>query len=321
MAKLRRTSVASKSTRHLALEMRLVRKELSVAVQRHEQQAEELRASNEELQVMNEELQVMNGELQRARDELEMRVQERTRELAGANASLDQEVRVRREAEDRIRGLLRQLITVQEDERRRIARDLHDHLGQQTAALRLKLEAVRSASGRHRLPDALDATNQVLSTLDRDLDFFTRELRPPMLDDLGLVIALRNFVNEWSSSFGIPAEFHTRGMDEVRLPLDAETGLYRIAQEALNNIHKHANATRVTVMLDRRGPEARLVIEDNGRGFDRGGGVLGGPDRGIGLIGMSERAGLIGGTLDIETSPGSGTAIFVRMPVTQAART
>src|SRR5262245_24170852 len=123
---------AARSRRRIQGQMSLIQEQLRASIERYERQAEALRASNEELQVMNEELQVLNEELEHSRNQLETRVDERTSELAKAIASLDQEVRVRREAEDRIRGLLRKLITIQEDERGRIARDLHDHLGQQT---------------------------------------------------------------------------------------------------------------------------------------------------------------------------------------------
>jgi len=252
--------------------------------------------------------------LQAAHTELESRVEQRTSELASAKASLDSELHERRQAEDRVRALLGRLMTVQEDERRRIARDLHDHLGQQVAGLSLSMQALESSAQegdglRVRVRDA----QAVIARLDRDLDFFTWELRPPVLDDLGVAIALEHFVREWSKNFGIRSQFHARGFTTARLARDVETSLYRIAQEALNNIYKHATANSVAVLLERRGDEAVLVVEDDGQGFDRTK-LTGSSETGIGLIGMDERASLVGGTLEIETAPGRGTTVFVRVP-------
>jgi two-component system, chemotaxis family, CheB/CheR fusion protein len=253
--------------------------------------------------------------LRSAQVELESRVEQRTSELADANASLDSELRERRQAEERVRALLGRLMTVQEDERRRIARDLHDHLGQQVAGLSLSMQALETlVHERDDLRKRVQDAQAVIGKLDRDLDFFTWELRPPVLDDLGVPIALEHFVREWSRNFGIRSEFHTRGFEKARLTREIETSLYRIAQEALNNIYKHAQAERVAVLLERRGQEVVLVIEDDGRGFDRSRATTN-TETAIGLIGMDERASLVGGTLEIETEVGRGTTVFVRIPL------
>jgi two-component system CheB/CheR fusion protein len=252
-------------------------------------------------------------ELARVHAETEARVHERTEYLTMANEALDAELRDQRQVEEQIRGLIRRLITVQEDERRRIARDLHDHLGQQVAGLGLKLDALARQS-EMPLREVIEDLRTTVGQLDRDLDFFTWELRPAALDDLGLVVTLKNFVDEWSKEFSIPAEFHARGLDDLRLPYEIETNLYRIGQEALNNVYKHARASRVGVMLERRDDRVVLVIEDDGTGFDRAD-VAGRAARGIGLLGMEERAALIGGTVEFETSPGHGTTVFVRVPL------
>jgi signal transduction histidine kinase len=139
------------------------------------------------------------------------------------------------------------------------------------------------------------------------------ELRPAGLDDLGLVVAVGNFVAEWSRIFGIVAEFHSRGLDDQRLTSETEINLYRIAQEALNNVYKHAQATAVSVILERRGNDVLLVIEDDGGGF-----IFPPPNsvpRGMGLLGMRERAALSGGTADIESELRKGTTVFVRVPL------
>jgi PAS domain S-box-containing protein len=258
--------------------------------------------------------------LQRAHNQLEQRVRERTNALASANRALDLELRERRQADERIRGLMERLITVQEDERRRIARDLHDHLGQQVAGLSLKLQSVdHSLRSGHPESAVLADLYALIAKLDQDLDFLAWELRPPALDDLGLVVTLGNFVDEWSRNFGVPADFHTRGLDGIRMPYEIETNLYRVAQEALNNIYKHAAARRVGVMLERRDAHVVLVIEDDGKGFASAGSRMDNRDRGLGLLGMHERAALLGGSLDIETSPDTGTTVFVQVPLQVAS--
>jgi two-component system CheB/CheR fusion protein len=253
--------------------------------------------------------------LQHANDELDRRVQERTRELADANASLDSELRERRGAEEHVRRLMTQLVTIQEDERRRVARDLHDHLGQQITALRLTLESIKPHSPVGTpITTKLDEATALTERLDRDLDFVTAELRPPALDELGLPSALSQYVTEWSRNAGVAAQFQSSGLKEARLVRDVETNLYRIAQEALNNIYKHAKAGRVDVFLGRRDDLVVLVIEDDGHGFDQAETERDDPQRGFGLVGMRERATLIRGQLEIETTPDKGTSVFVTVP-------
>jgi two-component system, chemotaxis family, CheB/CheR fusion protein len=258
--------------------------------------------------------------LRRTRDEMELRVKERTGDLQTANDALRNEVTERRIAAERARGLLRRIITAQEDERSRIARNLHDHLGQQLTALRLKLETVKDRGGnRTELNQAVEQAQIIAEQLDIDVDFLSWELRPVSLDRLPLVTALSDFVHEWSKHFDIPAEFHTSDMEIGRFPENIETNLYRIAQEALNNIYKHAQATRVDVIFERREDHIVLIIEDNGQGFDINRiAVHSGEEKEMGLIGMRERAALVGGTLEIESQPGDGTTIIVRAPISSA---
>ncbi|MDX6693479.1 MAG: two-component system, chemotaxis family, CheB/CheR fusion protein [Blastocatellia bacterium] len=252
--------------------------------------------------------------LRRAHEELERRVAERTRELAEANEALRSENVERRRIEKARLQLLRQLVRVQDDERRRIARDIHDHLGQQSTALRLKLESLKTLCLQHEeLCEPVAQTQEIAARLDADVDFLAWELRPAALDDLGLAPALANFVKEWSKHYGITADSHTTGMDDERPSPEVEINLYRIAQEALNNTYKHAQASRVDVLLERRDHSVVLIIEDNGIGFDPNDNAEG--DRGLGLLGMRERAALVGGTLEIEATPNQGTTIFARVPL------
>jgi two-component system CheB/CheR fusion protein len=254
-------------------------------------------------------------ELRRAHEALEQRVEERTRELAEINEALRVENAERRQIEKSRLQLLRQLVRTQEDERRRIARDIHDHLGQQSTALRLNLEALKEQClAYEELCEPIAQTQMIAARLDADVDFLAWELRPASLDDLGLAAALANYVKDWSRHFQIPAQYHSTGLDKERPSPETEISLYRIAQEALNNTYKHAHAKRVDVLLERRNDHVALIIEDDGVGFN--------PDeaaetqQGLGLLGMRERAGLVGGTLEIESSSDEGTTIFARVPVT-----
>jgi signal transduction histidine kinase len=157
----------------------------------------------------------------------------------------------------------------------------------------------------------VDSIETIAQRLDRDVDHLVWELRPTALDDLGLRAALANYIQDWSARVGIAAKLHTSGLLDERLPADTETALYRIAQEALTNVAKHARAANVDVILERRADTVLLIIEDDGVGFDPAG--AGGGDRGVGLLGMQERAGLVGAMLEIESAAGKGTTVLVRM--------
>jgi signal transduction histidine kinase len=256
--------------------------------------------------------------LRNAHDEMEARVGERTDELRNTVEAMLAEVKERRAAEEHARNLVGQLVTAQEDERRRISRDLHDQLGQQLTALRLKLAAMREECDQDETARSRIQEVQALAErIDSEVDFLAWELRPTALDDLGLTAALVNFVNEWSGHYHIPAEAHVAGFGSggLRLSPQAETCLYRITQEALNNVYKHAQAARVSVLLERRGPDAVLIVEDDGVGFDASEAPVWEGGRGLGLVGMRERAALLGGSVEVETGPGKGLTVFARVPV------
>jgi len=240
--------------------------------------------------------------LQRLNDALETRVHERTADLE--RAIVEQE-----SAKRTVTELLRRLVDAQEDERRRIARDLHDHLGQQVTALRLALERIEKPSANQTdrgVSQALEMTQEI----GRTVDFLAWELRPAALDELGLGAALPRFVAEWSSHTGVRGEFRNNGFEAGQLPHDADVAFYRIVQEALNNVAKHAHASRVDILLTARDGQVVLVVEDDGVGFDPSDETAGGG--GFGLAGMRERAALVDATVQIESAPGRGTAIFIR---------
>jgi two-component system CheB/CheR fusion protein len=246
--------------------------------------------------------------LQRATSQLELRVHERTAELRS-------EVTRSAEAQERVTMLLRRLVTAQEDERRRIARDLHDHLGQQLTALRMTLERHReqcaAGDGIVDIDRALAAAREI----DAAVDFLAWELRPAALDDLGLAKALPRYLEEWSAHCGVTAHYHETGAGPT-LSRDAEVVFYRVAQESLNNVLKHAHASRVDVLLERRDSVVTLVIEDDGIGFDPADALV--RENGVGLAGMQERAALIDASLQIESAPGKGTTMYLKWVETAA---
>lgn len=246
------------------------------------------------------------------RDKAFLNEQRRSTELVG-------EVNERIAAEARVKTLLERLVTAQEEERRRIARNLHDHLGQQLTALRLTLGSMReepevNAELRRRLTMAED----IVARLDRDVDLLAWDLRPAGLD-LGLTSALGDLVRQWTAVTEVPAEFHQSTPGELRLPPRTEANVYRIVQEALNNIAKHAGASHVSVLVEQHTDAVVIIIEDDGRGFDpERASESQGQHAGMGLLGMRERAALIDGTVQIESAPGQGTTVFIRVPTTGA---
>jgi PAS domain S-box-containing protein len=239
----------------------------------------------------------------------------RLKEGAHGFVKITRDMTKKLEAEKAMREkeLLQKLVKAQEDERRRIARDLHDELGQQLTALRLKLESIRKLCEKDdELSAKVDDVQTIAKHIDNGVDFLAWELRPSVLDDWGLIAALDKYVREWSHYAGVTAEFIKP--DNKRMPLasEVEINLYRIVQEALNNTHKHAKANRVGMMLDKRDDLIVLIIEDDGIGFNPKNKKT--RSKGLGLIGMQERAALINGTVEIESTLKKGTTIYVRIP-------
>ncbi len=221
--------------------------------------------------------------------------------------------RKRAEAELRRSDLLRELAEAQEGERRRIAHDLHDQMEQHLAALKFGLERMLAGSPER---DRIQALLEIVSQVGRDVRRIALQLRPAILDDLGLAAALVNYIGEWSGRSGIEVDFHDSGLDGDRLPRPIETALYRVVQEALTNVLKHSGADRVSLIVERRKSHLLLIVEDNGIGFDYDGSVAeANADRRLGLPGMKERIEAIGGSFLIETAAGEGTSLFVRVPL------
>jgi len=251
--------------------------------------------------------------LQEAHNQLERRVQERTEELAQVNEALRAEVAEHGRAEAARQGLLQRLAAAQEEERHRIARELHDQMGQHLTAFSLGLKSLKDATPE---PDPayqrLQQLQNLAELMGKEVHRLALELRPTALDDLGLHTALGHYVEEWSESCATEVDFQCTGLEGERLPPALETALYRVVQEALTNVLKHAQARRVSLILQRSLDQVSAVIEDDGRGFDTEIGLR--ATGRLGLLGMQERLTLVGGSLTVESMPGSGTTVFARIP-------
>jgi two-component system, NarL family, sensor histidine kinase UhpB len=224
-----------------------------------------------------------------------------------------QDITARKTAEAAQHELRHRLMQAQDDERLRLARDLHDRTGQSLTAVMLELKAVEAevaASGRNRLRRLRQELDQMSHTLHR----VAWELRPGSIDELGMRAALDDYTTEWSARSGIATDFHCAADDLIGLSNEVRTTIYRVVQEALTNVAKHARgATSVSIIVNRFDALLQLTIEDDGCGFDQSAKRGDSPLGGLGLAGMRERLSLIGGELAIESSPGAGTTIFVRI--------
>ena len=262
-------------------------------------------------------LKQAEANLERERDQLEVRVRERTAELSEANRALQAEMAQRQRAEEAHREVLRRLVAAEETERGRVSRELHDRLGQDLTALKLGLQILRKRGACVApLRKSLSKLETLADSLMRDLHRLAWELRPAALDDFGLELALRRYANEWAALSGLAVDFDSQGATAQRLGREVETTLYRVAREALTNVFRHAKAKRVSILLQRRADHVSLIVEDDGRGFDAAAMLRAPASQGkLGLLGMQERAMLAGGSAQIESSPGAGTTVLVRMPL------
>ena len=226
--------------------------------------------------------------LQKIQAELEKRVEERTAELSKTNQALQAEITRRERVEEAHRQVLRRLAEAEETERGRISRELHDRLGQDLTGLKLGLQLVRKLDPlAPSVQENVGKLEQLADGLMRDIHRLAWELHPAALDDLGLESALRHYTTKWSENNQVPVDFHSDDVEAPRLPLQIETTLYRIAQEALTNVTRHANAKRVSVLLERRPNHVSLIVEDDGSGFDAADPSV----RGAGQIGLVGHAG------------------------------
>ncbi len=233
--------------------------------------------------------------------------------IAVENARLYQELQVKEQMRT---DLLRRIISAQEDERHRVARELHDVTSQALATLAVGVEALCALPGScsKELQTQLDGVRSLLAATSKDVHKLIYDLRPSLLDDLGLSAALRSCAHNSLDAAGVEVHFEIDG-EEKRLPPEVEIALFRIAQEAIVNISRHAHAESVYVSLEFKENKVCVQIEDDGAGFDFSQGFIPrGTGRGVGLLGMKERAELVGGNLTIDTRPRGGTRVLVEIP-------
>jgi signal transduction histidine kinase len=223
----------------------------------------------------------------------------------------------RKRSESQIRTLTRKLMTTQEDERRMISRELHDRVGQDLSGIKITLETLFDSQPA-AAPEVRKKVMQLSRLIDRTI-FTVRDLaydlRPPGLDEMGIVHALAMFCEDFSEKTGIRTEYHSVGIEKMKLDFNAHINLYRMIQEGLNNIHKHAEASHAVVKLTAAYPYILLRIEDNGKGFDvekRAAEID--SEKRMGLRSLQERTDLLGGTMFVTSKMGQGTKILIKLP-------
>ena len=215
--------------------------------------------------------------------------------------------------------LLHKVISAQEDERKRVARELHDETSQLLATLMVGLKVIESTDQSEELKRNVSELRSVVNHVLKGVHDLAWELRPSLLDSLGLAAAVKRFAEEHSERLGFSIDCQITGQGQRPVSPEIETAVYRIIQEALTNVAKHAHAHSVSVVLSYREASLLAIIEDDGKGFDvesvQGSAPI---DKRLGLFGMNERAALLGGRFSVESSPGNGTTVFVDIPLPEA---
>ena len=257
-------------------------------------------------------------ELRQAHDELELRVEERTMALSQALHSLESEVKVRQQAEQDLRRLSVRVLTMQDEERRRIARELHDSAGQTLAAIKMAVAALKFSDPKDsRLPQQLEDVNALLDEALREIRTTSYLLHPPLLDEVGLASAIRWFVEGFAQRSGIHVNCEISQHFE-RPSRHCELVLFRVLQESLTNVHRHSGASMADVRLSFDMDQFRLQVRDNGNGISREHLerlIATGGNAGVGIAGMRARVQELGGNFHIGSEE-SGTTVTVQIPAT-----
>jgi signal transduction histidine kinase len=242
------------------------------------------------------------------------KLDQRLLEWKATAQELKLQTKLRTAAEAEVQQVLRQTMSEQEAERKRIARELHDNLGQSVVLVQLGLDAIaRSVPVSSNIVEKTEALKRIARDIGTSLHRIAWEARPTVLDTLGLVDAISQLVADWEPHCSLKFDLHL-GIGDRRLPPDAESTLYRIVQEGITNVVRHAHAHRVGIILEIRADQVICIIEDDGKGMSAATAKEGAPRR-LGLLGMRERLALVDGSIEIESSQTKGTALFVKVPL------
>lgn len=287
--------------------------------------------TGDEFEELAMEFENMARKLEKYYQELDGQVEARTRELSRANAELQTEILERKQAEkEQLRAeaqvhlLTQKILKIQETERKRIALDLHDNVAQELSALKATAETFlfdRTGEGS-QLQEQMEAWTKILNRCIATVRELSYNLRPPSIEQLGLIGALADLCGIFSRQSGLQIDFMAAGMERLSLDMGYEVAIniYRLVQEALNNIQEHAAAETVTVRLVASGPSVVLRIEDDGRGCDLAEveeRTL--SEKRLGLLGMQERVRLLEGSFKIRSAPGKGMKIYAEIPCDNVA--
>lgn len=266
----------------------------------------------------------------------------RSLDLAAANRQLKQEIRQRKSAEqslkrseqhygqlleqsrsmqEQLRLLSRQLLLAQEEERKKISRELHDVIGQTLTRINVQLATLKreAASDALGLERSIARTQELVEKSVSIVHRFARELRPTVLDDLGLIPALRTFLKNFREETGIQVSLTAFAAVE-QVTGDKRTVLYRVAQEALTNVARHARASLAEVKIQKQDAAVRMEIKDNGKGFREKRVLHSGKSKQLGILGMRERLEMVGGSLAVVSAPGKGTTVLAQIPLMDTPR-
>nr|MBF0222244.1 HAMP domain-containing protein [Desulfobulbaceae bacterium] len=281
-------------------------------------------SSGDELEFLAQEFNDMAKKLSVSYSELDRKVKERTRELSGANAELKREIIERKtaqeeqmRAEEQIHILSQELLKIQESERQQISLDLHDNVAQELSALKVAGESIWSElhSDEDPLRQQIHEWEKMLDRCVKTVRELSYNLRPPGLEQIGLASAVSDYCRGFSKNSGIAVNFSTAGIDSLQLDYTYAINIYRLIQEALNNIHKHAQATTAEIKLTASHPNIILRIDDDGKGFDVEEGYLKAQhNKRLGLLGMQERVRMYDGVFHIQSRLNKGTKIRIEIP-------
>ncbi len=294
----------------------------TIGLYRHETQR---RAAEMELEKANEQLQSQAGELKKYKENLEDLVEKRTMDLVTANWQLEKEIIERKEtekslraSESQLRHLSSKLFSAQEEERKRISRELHDELGGMLASLKMDSKIIKDGlrEDQIELKDTCGSSIEVIDLLINNVSRLSRNLSPYLLEELGLSAALQRLVNGFSQRFlNVTVNLDILDIDRL-FPVDAQIVIYRIIQESLANAAKYSKAKNISVRVEQRNGMIRFLVEDDGKGFDvKKVSTKDVSERGMGLTIIDERVRMLDGTLDLRSQEGKGTRVTISIPV------